>query len=164
MIVYSVLYSLLSRHRIVLLQERSGERFLPIWIGTYEAEAIALKLQGAAISRPLTHDLLAALIGELDGGLKYVVISDLTQNTFFARLAIEQQKSLRFVDSRPSDAIALAVRTDVPIFAQESVLEQAGITPSEPLALNLGPTGEGKGLDVFRDFVDSLDLDDLGDE
>lgn len=164
MIVYAVLYSLLSRHRIVLLREREGERFLPIWIGTHEAEAIALKLQGATIARPLTHDLLSTVILELQATLKYVVVSSLSQNTFYARLAVEQDQTLRFVDCRPSDAIAVAVRMDVPIFSQESVMDKAGIVRSEPLDMQ-EPAGEDDTeLSVFRDFVDTLDLDDLGED
>ena len=162
MIVFSVLYSLLSRHRIVLLREKDGERFLPIWIGTHQAEAIAAKLQGTALARPLTHDLLLMVIGELEGAVKYIVVSDLSQKTFYAQLALEQKKSLRFVDSRPSDAIALAVRADVPIFAHATVMDKAAIAPSEALPLNLEADVDDTELDVFRDFVDSLDLDDLG--
>ena len=164
MIVYAVLYSLLSRHRVVLLREQDGERFLPIWIGTHEAEAIALKLQGASITRPLTHDLLSSVIVELQAKLQYVVVSSLSQNTFYARLAIEQEQTLRFVDCRPSDAIALAVRMDVPIFSQESVMDKAGILRSEPLPLDEQSGEDDSELDLFRNFVDTLDLDDLGDD
>jgi uncharacterized protein len=159
--VHSVLYSLLSRHRIVLLKEVRGERFLPIWIGQFEAEAIAMRLQGAAMPRPLTHDLLANVVEQLDGAIQYVVVNDLNKNTFYAGIAVSHAGDVRIVDSRPSDAIALAVRVSVPIFAEESVLEQAGIV-SAPEIRNIA-AGEKDSLDVFRDFVDTLDLDDLGD-
>ena len=162
MIVFSVLYSLLSRHRIVLLKEKDGERFLPIWIGTHEAEAIAAKLQGTTLARPLTHDLLLMVIGELEGTIRYIVVSDLSQKTFYAQLALEQKQSLRFVDSRPSDAIALAVRANVPIFAHAIVMDKAAFAPSEALSLKLETDVDDTELDVFRDFVDSLDLDELG--
>ena len=187
--VYSVLYSLLSRYRIVLLKEKHGERFLPIWIGMFESEAIAMRLQGTVVPRPLTHDLLANVIAELGGDIQYIVINDLNDSTFFARIAIERDGELRLVDSRPSDAIALAVRTQAPIYVDESVMDRAAITPSpdistgEPLVLltdvdssvmdkagivsspdiRSEPPSSKEDLDVFRDFVDSLDLDDLGD-
>ncbi len=159
--VYSVLYSLLSRYRVVLLKEAEGERYLPIWIGSHEAEAIAMKLQGASVPRPLTHDLLVNVVEELGSRVKYVIVNDLSDSTFYARIAIEREESLQLVDSRPSDAIALAVRTAVPIYAEESVMEKAGIVSSPGIRGNAA-TIEDK-LDVFRDFLDTLDLDDLGD-
>jgi bifunctional DNase/RNase len=159
--VYSVLYSLLSRYRIVLLKEKHGERFLPIWIGMFESEAIAMRLQGTVVPRPLTHDLLANVIAELGGDIQYIVINDLNDSTFFARIAIERDGELRLVDSRPSDAIALAVRTAVPIYVEESVMDKAGIVSSPDIRSE--PPSSKEDLDVFRDFVDSLDLDDLGD-
>lgn len=157
--VYSVLYSLLSRYRIVLLKETQGERYLPIWVGMFESEAIAMKLQGASVPRPLTHDLLANSISELGGVLRYVVINELNGSTFYARVAINHDGDLLLVDARPSDAIAVAVRTAVPIYAEGSVMEKAGIVPSP----DIRPTtpSEKDGLDVFREFVDGLNLDDL---
>ncbi|MFP3895471.1 MAG: bifunctional nuclease family protein [Anaerolineales bacterium] len=163
MSVHAVLYSLLSRHRIVLLKENDGDRYLPIWIGSNEAEAIAMRLQGGTVPRPLTHDLLANMISELGGEVQHIVVNDLRNNTFYARIAIEQENRLNLVDSRPSDAIALAVRTEVPIYAEEGVMEKAGIVPSPDVREEMeGMTGED--LDVFRDFVDGLDLDDLEEE
>lgn len=159
--VFSVLYSLLSRHRVVLLKEANGERYLPIWIGSYESEAIAMRLQGAAVPRPLTHDLLVNVIAELGGAIQYVVVNDLTDSTFFARIAVEREGGLQLVDSRPSDAIALAVRAAVPIYADESVLDKAGIMATPGIHTNTAHTEDQ--LDVFRDFLDTLDLDDLGD-
>lgn len=159
--VYSVLYSLLSRYRVVLLKELQGERYLPIWIGQYESEAIAMRLQGTSVPRPLTHDLLLNVIVELEGMIQHILINDLNDSTFYARIAIEHGGELQFVDSRPSDAIALAVRASVPIYVEESVLEKAGIVPSPEI--RLGATSEEDKLDVFRDFVDTLDLDDLGE-
>lgn len=157
--VYSVLYSLLSRYRIVLLKEAQGDRYLPIWIGMFESEAIAMKLQGAAVPRPLTHDLLANTITELGGVVKYVVVNQLSGSTFYSRIAISHNGDLLLVDSRPSDAIALAVRLGVPIYAESDVLDKAGIVPSPDVRENVPP--EEDDLGVFRDFVDSLDLDDL---
>lgn len=157
--VYSVLYSLLSRYRIVLLKEVQGERYLPIWIGQYESEAIAMRLQGTSVPRPLTHDLLLNVITELGGVIQHVLINDLSDSTFYARIAIERDGALQLVDSRPSDAIALAVRASVPIYVEESVLEKAGIVPSPEIRLST--SSEEDKLDVFREFLDSLDLDDL---
>lgn len=158
--VYAVLYSLLSRHRVVLLKEALGERFLPVWIGQSESEAIAMRLQGASVPRPLTHDLLASVITELGGTLEHVLINDLSNSIFFARLAVYQGGVTHLIDSRPSDAIALAVRAEVPIYADEGVLERAAILPSPDI--RHAPPSEPDDLDVFRDFVDNLDLDGLG--
>jgi bifunctional DNase/RNase len=159
--VYSVLYSLLARHRVVLLKETDGERYLPIWIGQYESEAIAMRLQGAAVPRPLTHDLLVSTIAELGGTIRHIVVNDLNNNTFFARIAVERDGGVQMIDSRPSDAIAVAVRAGVPIYAEAEVLEKAGIVPSPEI--RIAKADDGENLDVFRDFLDTLDLDDLGD-
>ncbi len=156
--VYSVLYSLLSRHRVVLLKETQGERFLPIWIGQHESEAIAMHLQGAMVPRPLTHDLLRSVIMQLGGQLDYVLINDLVNGTFFAQLAISSGDALTFIDSRPSDAIALAVRMGAPIYAEPDVLTKAGIQASPDIREQAEDTLDG--LDVFRDFVDTLGLDE----
>ena len=160
--VYSVLVSLISRHRVVLLKERLGERYLPIWIRAQESEAIATHLQGNTYPRPLTHDLLANMVVELGGVIQYIIVNDLKDNTFYAKIAIAHDGELQLVDSRPSDAIALAVRGAVPIFADESVMEKAAIVSSPDIRVTSVPKEE-EDLDVFRDFVDTLDLDDLGD-
>lgn len=128
--VYSVLYSLLSRHRVIVLREVEGERYLPIFIGTAESESIALKLQGARVARPLTHDLLVNVIAEMGGILEYVVVSELSDNTFFARLAVQRDGEMLMIDSRSSDAIAIALRAAAPIYAEEGVMDAAGIVES----------------------------------
>jgi bifunctional DNase/RNase len=158
--VFSVLYSLLTRHRIVLLKRDDGEQFLPIWIGNHESDAIAMPLQGNSVFRPLTHDLLVNTIGDLGGEIQHVVVDDLRNNIFYAKIAIRQNGALRLVDSRPSDAIAVAARAKVPIYAEETVMKKAGIVVSPEI--RSGIEGQDQ-LDVFRQFVDSLDLDDLGD-
>ena len=160
--VYSVLVSLLTRHRVVLLKEKAGDRYLPVWIGSNEADAIAMRLQGTHVSRPLTHDLLVNVIDELDAEIQHIEVSELKNNTFYARIAVLSDGRVRSIDSRTSDAIAVAVRAQVPIFADESVMDQAGILPSPDIRIS-APTEDDDSLDVFRDFVDSLDLDDLGD-
>lgn len=159
--VHSVLYSLLSRHRIVLLKEPHGERFLPIWIGSYESEAIAMRLQGSTVPRPLTHDLLVNMVAELGGRLRYIVVNDLSDSTFYARIAIDRDGELQLVDSRPSDAIAVAVRAAIPIYAEEPVMDKAAIVVSPEIRVNSAASNDK--LDVFRDFLDTLDMDDSGD-
>jgi len=164
--IYSVLYSLLSTRRVVLLKEIAGERYLPIWIGTNEADAISRSLQGKPFARPLTHDLFATVVIELGAEIKHVLISELRDGTFYAQLALEKDGQLNVLDARPSDAIALAVRMSTPIFAEENVLEQAGIIPTPDIRPDQSQsTAEAWNdqLNVFRDFVDTLDLDDLGD-
>ncbi len=112
---------------IVLLKERIGERFLPIWIGAVEATSIAFALQGAATPRPMTHDLMRDLLGSLDVSVDRIVVTELRDRTFYAEIQMTQDGNAVVVSSRPSDAIALAVRATVPIFAAEGVLDEAGI-------------------------------------
>lgn len=158
--VYAVLYSLLGRHRIVLLKETHGERYLPIWIGNYESEAILMRLQEAVVPRPLTHDLLLSAITELGGQLAYIVINDLSDSTFFARLALQRGGRLQLVDSRPSDAIALALRASVPLYTDETVMDKAGISVSEDIRKTHSNLDDQLGL--FRDFLKSIDPDKPG--
>jgi bifunctional DNase/RNase len=163
--IHSVLYSLLTRHRIVLLKEVEGERYLPIWIGVAESDAIATRLQGASVPRPLTHDLMLNVISELQGTVHYVLVNDLANDTFYARIAIEHDGDIKLVDSRPSDAIALAVRASAPIYAEEHVMERAAILQSPDIRGAPTPASglQDDELRAFRDFVDTLDLDKLGD-
>jgi hypothetical protein len=156
--VDSIRVSLLSSRRLVVLQEKDVERYLPIWIGDAEADSITIKLQEMPISRPLTHDLLKNVIESLGARVVRVAISDLVDNeqgggTFIGRLILAVDGKEIEVDSRPSDAIALAVRVDAPIYVAESVLERAGIVPSE----NLEDSYQEGDLSVFRDFLDGLE-------
>ncbi|NJN83964.1 MAG: bifunctional nuclease family protein [Caldilineaceae bacterium] len=165
----SVRVSLMSQHRIVVLREEEGERFLPIWIGPFEAEAITLQLQGIDAPRPLTHDLLKAVIETLGGEVVHIVISGLEKNTYFARIVLDADGDTIEVDSRPSDAIALGVRVNAPIYVAEEVMDQAGLRPEEEMSLAEGIASPGGGdepdededLGVFTDFVEGLDLDNL---
>jgi len=168
MVVESVRVHMLSSRHVVILKETEHERYLPIWIGPWEASAIAMKLQGLTADRPLTHDLFAAALEALDARVDRVVISALAEETFHARLFLEQAGRAVEVDARPSDALALAVRAGGRIFALESVLEQAALGADGAAeeggadALALETTGEqivDPRLDVFRDFVNSLDID-----
>jgi uncharacterized protein len=170
MTVESVRVHMLSSRHVVILKDTDRERYLPIWIGPWEASAIAMKLQGLAPDRPLTHDLFAATLQELEVRVDRVVIATLAEETYHARLILEQAGRTIEIDARPSDALALAVRAGGRIFASEAVLEQAALggdggpgdeeTGAEGIPLE--STGErivDPRLDVFRDFVNSLDVD-----
>ncbi|MBM4464256.1 MAG: bifunctional nuclease family protein [Chloroflexi bacterium] len=157
--VDSIRASLMSQHRVVILKDVDSERYLPIWVGPFEAEAIALELQQVELARPLTHDLLKAVIIKMGARVSHILINDLRDDTFYARVVLDNNGRPIEIDSRPSDAIALAVRAKAPIFVAELVMERAAITPDE----GIGPSDEEK-LSAFRDFVETLDLDALGEE
>lgn len=167
MVVESVRVHMLSSRHVVILKDSGRDRYLPIWIGPWEASAIAMKLQGLSPDRPLTHDLFAAALEGLGVKVDRVVISSLAEETFHARLLLDQGGRTIEVDSRPSDALALAVRAGGRIFAAESVLEQAalgadGAEEEGAEGIPLESTGEqivDPRLDVFREFVNSLDID-----
>ncbi|MFV2063667.1 MAG: bifunctional nuclease family protein [Chloroflexota bacterium] len=148
MVVESVRVHMLSAQHVVILREAERERYLPIWIGSWEAQAIAMKLQGVDSERPLTHDLLATILDGLDVSVQRIVVSDLADETYRARIVLGRGAETLEVDSRPSDAIALAVRVSVPIYATDAVLDRAGVMPE---------ADEDEQLSVFRDFVNSLD-------
>ncbi|HMM27411.1 MAG: bifunctional nuclease family protein [Chloroflexota bacterium] len=159
----SIRVSLMSQLRVVILKDAKTGRYLPIFIGPFEAEAIAVKLQKVDVERPLTHDLLKSVITELGGRVHHIVVNDLRNDTFFARIVVEQNGHTQEIDSRPSDAIALAVRLDVPIYVEESVMDRAAIFPDEDVDAEEAArkTESDEGLGIFKDFVESLDLDDL---
>jgi len=166
----SIRISLVSQHRIVLLREVDSERQLPIWIGPCEADAITIELQDVKVARPLTQDLLKNVITELGGTVSHVLIKELSESVFHARLFIdvEGEREPREIDCRPSDAIALAVRAKVPIFISEEVMDAAGVEP-EPDIQEAGEDSaeemiDGVDLDAFSDFLDTLDFDDFGGE
>lgn len=167
-IIDSIRVSLMSQHRVVVLKDTNNERYLPIWIGPCEAEAITVKLQEMPTPRPLTHDLLKSVIRELNGKVVHILISDLRQEVYYARIVVEVGGEQIEIDSRPSDAIALAVRVGSPIFVSESVMDKAAREPDEDIEKETAEEGaEGvdeKRLSAFADFVDTLDLDDLEDE
>ncbi|PWH20625.1 MAG: bifunctional nuclease family protein [Ardenticatenia bacterium] len=164
-VIESVRVSLMSQDRMVVLKEVDRERYLPIWIGPFEADAITIHLQGVQVARPLTHDLLKNFIGALGAKVSHIVVNDLRNNTFFAEITVDDHGKELKIDARPSDAIALAVRVGAPIFVAEKVMEQAGITPEREIGEEEPATPseeeEKEDLEAFRDFVESLDLDDL---
>lgn len=154
----SIRVSLMSEHRVIVLKALEKELYLPIWIGPYEAEAVAIRLKNVDISRPLTHDLLNNVIGEMGGDISHILVSDLRDDTFYAVITVNVNGATLEIDSRPSDAIALAVRAGVPIFVADTVMDQASITPEEDI---IEGEHEEEDLSAFRDFVEGLDLDDL---
>jgi len=171
MTVESVRINLATQQCVVILKARDQERYLFIWIAHAEAYAIAVELQGTTSPRPLTHDLLKNVISELGGKIISIVISDLIDDIFYARLVLDVDGRHVEVDSRPSDAIALAVRTKTSIFVDESVLDRAGValeTSEEPTSQKVEHRKEKKefdqdNLDAYRDFINSLDvLDEFG--
>ena len=170
--IHSIRMSLVTQHRVVILKEVNAERYLPIWIGAYEADAIAVELQDVSVSRPLTHDLLRSVIGELGATIQSILVNDLHDDTFFARIVMDVNGRYVEVDSRPSDALALAVRVKAPIFIDDAVMDKAGVLldsdgntagAARPSATKVERNKvDDEKLAVFRDFINSLDLDDLG--
>jgi len=162
MTIDSIRMSLMNYQRVVILKEKDGERYLPIWIGPAEADSIAIKLQDVEVPRPMTHDLLCSAIQALGAKVNSIVVNELRNDTFYARIFIVVDGRDLEIDSRPSDAIALAVRVEVPIYADEAVLEKAGILlPADGKQGDLSDDELNK-LSPFKDFVDTLNLDDLG--
>jgi bifunctional DNase/RNase len=127
MVIYGVSFDMVGKQPIVLLKTAEGNRFLPIWIGHNEAAAILMKLQGASTPRPLTHDLVTEILGQLDAQVVRIIVTELRENTFFAEITVQQDGAEIQIDSRPSDAIALALRADAPIYAADEVIEESAI-------------------------------------
>jgi bifunctional DNase/RNase len=174
MSIDSIRVSLMNYQRVVMLKEKTADRYLPIWIGHAEADAIAIKLQGVAVPRPLTHDLLRSVIDTLGATVNFIVVNDLKNDNFFAKIALQVDGKQIEVDSRPSDALALAVRVEVPIFVDESVMDKAGIMldkeTGKPIfdeTAKLDKEGkpvseeELKKLSTYKDFIETLDWEDF---
>ena len=165
MTIDSIRVSLMNYQRVVILREKGTNRYLPIWIGPSEADAIAVKLQNVELSRPLTHDLLQSVITTLGASLEYILVSGLKDDTFYASLALSVDDVKLDIDSRPSDALALAVRVEAPIYAEESVLEKAGIILEDEAGKRVSEDRldeqELKGLSAYKDFINTLDLEDF---
>lgn len=156
MVVESVRVHMLSSQHVVILKESDRDRYLPIWIGPSEANAIAMRLQGLTVERPLTHDLMVSVIGTLGASVSRVVVTHVTEGTFHARVYLETPSGDEAeLDSRTSDAIAVAVRTGAAIYADQRVLDEAGVEPDG----TEGGAEDEERLAVFRDFVNSLDVD-----
>ncbi len=175
MVIDSIRVSLMNYQRVVILKEKESDRYLPIWIGPAEADAIAVKLQDVTVPRPLTHDLLRSVIDALGATVNSIIVSELKNDTFYAKIVLSVDGGQMEVDSRPSDALALAVRADVPIYADELVLDKAGIfldkETGKPISQEgeAGEAGEGKQvseeelkrMSAFHDFINTLDLEDF---
>jgi uncharacterized protein len=184
MTIDSIRVSMVNYQRVVILKEKGSERYLPIWIGPAEADAIAVKLQGVTVPRPLTHDLLRTVIDTLGAKVDSIVVSDLKNDTFYARVILNVDGGQTEIDSRPSDALALAVRAEVPIYAEEAVLDKASIMldketgkpvleegdntqsiePRAPGAKDKGKKvsdEDVKKMSAFYDFINTLDLEDF---
>ena len=172
-VIDSIRVSLMNYQRVVILKEKSTDMYLPIWIGPAEADSIAVKLQDVSVPRPLTHDLLNLVITTLGGAVSHIVVSDLQNDTFYAKIAIQLNSSNFEVDSRPSDAIALAVRVKVPIYVEDAVMEKAGVAldketgkpiiggePEEKAVAKM-TEDELKRLSAFKEFIGGLDLEDF---
>jgi len=161
----SVRVSLMSPQRVILLRQLDEERYLPIWVGPYEAEAISVALQEIEMARPLTHDLLKNVINIFGARVLRIEIIALRENIFFGHIVTEQKGEIIKIDSRPSDAIALAVRTHVPILVDPTVMESAGIFPEEDIQQESPPSDESEmekdeHLSIFEDFFDELEKKD----
>jgi bifunctional DNase/RNase len=167
--VESIRVNMANYKRVVMLKEKHSTRYLPIWIGHFEADAIAIPMQKVPVSRPLTHDLLRLAISALGARLERVIINDLADETFYAKLILDQDGKAIEVDARPSDAIALAIRTEVPIFVEEKVLDTAGMVfdgeadaeGAEPKEHDESIPIDEEKLSVFRQFINSMDIDDI---
>jgi bifunctional DNase/RNase len=171
MVIDSIRVSLVSQQRIVILREIENNRYLPIWIGIYEAEAIAVALQEVEVSRPLTHDLLKNIFKTLRANIMRVEIVALRDDTFYGNIVVETNEETIDIDARPSDALALAVRTHVPILVERSVLDSAGIVPEQDLRDKEEKTSTKENIEenperlsVFEDFLAKLDHDKKNDD
>jgi uncharacterized protein len=169
MTVYGVSFDIVGKQPIVLLRTADGNKFLPIWIGHPEAAAILMKLQGSAPARPLTHDLLTSILDQLETEVVKITVTELRENTFYARITLRQNGQEIEVDSRPSDAIALAVRADAKIYATDEVIEESGIefeSDDEDNDQRIARVSALADLDPdeFRKFLDSVTAEDFAQE
>jgi uncharacterized protein len=157
MTVYGVSFDLVGKQPIVLLKTAEGSKFLPIWIGHPEAAAILMKLQGAAAPRPLTHDLLVSMLGELEVEVLRVTVTELRENTFYASITLQQNGAEIEIDSRSSDAIAVAVRAHAPIYAADAVIEESAIE------FEGDEVNEEEIVDEFKRFLDRVSAEDFAE-
>ncbi|GAB4473863.1 MAG: bifunctional nuclease family protein [Anaerolineales bacterium] len=177
-VIDSIRVSLMSQQRIVILREVNAERYLPIWIGVYEAEAITIALQEVEVARPLTHDLLKNIFHVFNARLIRVEVAALKDDTFYGNIIAEVNGKSVSIDARPSDALNLAVRAHVPIFVAKSVMDIAGVVPEKDLqsqtqeTTTTSPSSKpipedeisDERLSVFEDFLEKLDLDEGSEE
>lgn len=174
MSIESIRVNLVNYQRVVVLRVKESNRYLPIWIGPAEADAIAQRLHDYSTARPMTHDLLNSVISTLGATVDCIIVSELANDTFYAKIVLQLNGGTMEIDSRPSDAIALAVRADAPIYVVDEVVNKAGVEMDEETGKPILPSGdtpaeprpleaeELQRLSAFTDFVDTLDIDDLG--
>ena len=156
MVIYGVSFDLVGKQPIVLLRTAGGNKYLPIWIGHFEAAAILTKLQNATNPRPMTHDLVDKMIAELGAQVTRVTVTELRENTFYAEITLQQDGTEIDVDSRPSDAIALAIRAEAPIFAADQVIEESAIEFEGE-----GVENSEETIDEFKKFLDRVSPDEF---
>ncbi len=173
LVIDSIRISQMNYQRVVVLKELETNLFLLIWIGPTEAEAIAVKMQDMTVPRPLTHDLLVELVNSVGGSFEHILVSDLQNETFYARIVIKVGDQLHEIDSRPSDAMAVAVRAGAPIYVSDQVMEKAAISMDEetgqPISPEAGREGAGsevteeelQSLSAFTDLINELDMEDF---
>jgi uncharacterized protein len=159
MTIYGVSFDMVGKQPIVLLKTAEGNKFLPIWIGHPEAAAILMKLQGASTPRPMTHDLVTDMLSQLDARVVRIAVTELRENTFYALITVVVNGSEIEIDSRPSDAIALAVRAEAPIFAADSVIEESAIEFEHDEEVN-----EEEVVEEFKKFLDEVKPEDFSTE
>ena len=157
MVIYGVSFDLVGKQPIVLLKTADGNRFLPIWIGHPEAASILMRLQGASTPRPLTHDLVTEMLSQLDAHVARITVTELRDNTFYASITLNQNGSEIEVDSRPSDAIALAVRADAPIYVADQVIEESAIE------FEGEDVNEEEIVSEFKRFLDDVSPDQFAE-
>src|SRR5438094_8835290 len=169
MSIEAVRVSMQNLSRVLILKEKESDRYLVIWIGPSEAEAIAMRLGEAQPPRPMTHDLLRSVIDTVGAQVRPILVNDIANDTFFARIVLDVNGRPMEIDSRVSDAVALAVRAEVPIYADESVLDKAGLLLDKEQE-SIGNPNEARSpanpeelerMSAFKDFIEGLDLDDF---
>ena len=158
--IEAIRVNLIGSHRVIILKELSSERYLPIWIGQAEADSITIQLTETQVARPLTHDLVLAMIDKMGATVQHVVVNDMQNETFYAQVALKPAGGGKemMIDSRPSDAIALAVRARCPIYIETAIMDEHGHIPEDT---GTASTVADEDLGAFKDFLGSLDLDDL---
>ena len=174
LVIDSIRISQMNYQRVVVLKELVTNQFLLIWIGPTEAEAIAVRMQGMTVPRPLTHDLLVDLVKSVGGSFEHILVNDLQNETFYAKIVIKVGDQTHEIDSRPSDAMAVAVRAEVPIYVADQVMEKAAISMDQETGQPVSSqSGDGEdapaevteeelqGLSAFTDLINELDMEDF---
>lgn len=164
-IIDSIRVSLMSQQRVVILRETTSDRYLPIMVGIYEAEHLTLALQDVEVSRPLTYDLFVNILDKLEAEVVQVEVISLKDETYYGNIAININGTVHNIDSRPSDAMNLAIRLNVPIYVSKDVLDEAGMLPEDDLAEVLpDEEGDSERLSVFENYLEQIEPDQSEDK